>query len=112
MNELFTVNSMIVTEAIGLVAGFIAISTAIYLQMIMKEPCPVRYVTGFFLFGLIMIVLNSSLVISHSSIIMGLQILTYTLVIAGELYMANEIKKKVRERSSIETFDGVFARYL
>jgi len=112
MKSVLFLNSIMLTEAVGLMAGFIAISAAIYLQMIMVNPCPAKYVLSFFLFGLIMMVANSSLIISDGVVIMTLQILTYTLVIIGELYVANEIKKKVSGRSSVESLDTGFAKYL
>lgn len=88
-----------VVQLIGLSTGAVAVSIAIYFQMISKKLCPVRYTFGFFIVGSALILTNArafSAVNSNDAAI--LEALVYLSVLIGELIIAYKLQKNLKDR--------------
>lgn len=90
-----TLNSVFLPNVIGLLVGFIGVSIAIYLQLIQQNPCPPKYVLGFFVFGVLMIFINGRAVITDMTIAIILQTIGYILLAIMEIYTAYIIRKRI-----------------
>lgn len=87
---------------IGGLVGVLGITIAIYLQLITDKICPPRYVILFLIFGVSMIMINSSLFINSAELLV-LQFFAYVILALLELgtaymiWIKLDLKNPVRE---------------
>lgn len=82
--------------ALGMTAGVLGVSVAIYLQLLAKDYCPPIYVAEFFVFGSGLILLNAAIV-NQPLAVFGdwLPVLGNSLLLLGELYGIRYVSRKI-----------------
>lgn len=99
-------------QFIGLASGGIAVSIAVWFQMVSEKVCPVRYIFGFFILGSALILINA-----EGLGLLGrpgadfLEALVYIAILIGEIYVAHRLNKRLDgSDSDLLDFDLVRSR--
>lgn len=88
-------HGLTVINFVGAMVGVLGVIIAIYLQLITREYCPPKYVILFLIFGVSMIMLNSSTIFSDHNGVLILQFAAYVILalseISGAYYIWNQL---------------------
>lgn len=84
---------------LGLLAGVIGVSIAIWLQLITQRRCKPRYVFGFFILGSTLILMNLGPVFPEKNGVVLGKFVAYIVLIGAQFKVAHE----VYEHSNIKT---------
>lgn len=81
---------------LGAFTGFLSLSLAIYFQMVMERRCPKKYIVGFGVAGMILLMLNIEAFGVERTSALTLEVLFYLFIIGIELYGGYKINKRLR----------------
>lgn len=79
----------------GLISGGIAVSIAIYFQMISKRICPVKYILAFFGVGSALMLINAGALGVDPLISVAIETVVYILILVIEIVSAYKLNKKL-----------------
>lgn len=82
-------------QLIGLVSGGIAVSIAIYFQMISQRLCPVKYILAFFAVGAALMLINAGALGVSPLVSVTLETIVYLIILVSEIVAAYKLNKKL-----------------
>lgn len=92
----------IIVDTVGLIAGMLGMSIAIYLQLLRKHLYSKGHVAGLYVFGAILVLVNMEHIFSGAGYWEEMKLSMYMMVIIAELVVAYDMTK--REDTLLEMF--------
>lgn len=106
MSVMMSMTPAVIAGLVGMVAGVVGVSFAVYLQLLSPEKCPPRYVFEFFTLGSALILINFAVLDTGIGVVgEWLPVLGNTIILLLELWALHYVLQEIEIKPPQPVYD-------